>query len=156
MPEADAAVDHDVAVAAFLSGVNRSPRPETNREDERVDTSSDMETVTLWRPTGPEELALVEASGWREWPPRRPDQPIFYPVLNQEYATKIARDWNVKHSGSGYVTRFRVRRDFLDKYETHQAGGRTIVEYWIPAEDLADLNASIVGRIEVTAEYHKD
>ena len=77
-----------------------------------------METVTLWRPAGPEELALVQAAGWREWPPRLPDQPIFYPVLNQEYATMIARDWNVKHSGSGYVTRFRVRRDFLDNYDT--------------------------------------
>jgi hypothetical protein len=77
-------------------------------------------------------------------------------VLNQEYATMIARDWNVKHSGSGYVTRFRVRRDFLEKYETHQVGGRTIVEYWIPAEDLDALNASIVGRIEVVSEYHRD
>ena len=44
------------------------------------------DTVTLWRPTGPEELALVEASGWREWPPRLPGQPIFYPVLNEDYA----------------------------------------------------------------------
>ena len=124
-------------------------------EDWPVNTGTDVETVTLWRPTGPQELALVEASGWREWPPRLPDQPIFYPVLNQEYATKIARDWNVKASGSGYVTRFQVRRDFLDRYETHQVGGRTIIEYWIPAEDLPALNASIVGRIEVTAEYHK-
>jgi hypothetical protein len=121
-----------------------------------VNTGTDVETVTLWRPTGPEELALVEASGWREWPPRLPDQPIFYPVLNQEYATMIARDWNVKHSGSGYVTRFHVRRDFLDKYETHQVGGRTIIEYWIPAEDLDALNANIVGHIEVVAEYHRD
>jgi hypothetical protein len=127
-----------------------------DRKDMQVNTGNDEETVTLWRPTGPKELALVKASGWREWPPRLPDQPIFYPVLNEEYATMIARDWNVKHSGSGYVTRFDVRRDFLDKYETHQVGGRAIVEYWIPAEDLAELNASIVGRIEVTAEYHRD
>src|ERR1700756_1616994 len=89
---------------------------------ERV--TEETETVTLWRPTGPEELALVEASGWRGWPPRLPHQPIFYPVLNEEYATMIARDWNVKHSGSGYVTRFYVRRGFLDNYETHQVGGR--------------------------------
>ena len=115
-----------------------------------------METVALWRPTGPEELALVQASGWREWPPRLPEQPIFYPVLNEEYATMIARDWNVKHSGSGFVTRFRVRRPFLDRYETHQVGGRTIVEYWIPAGDLAELNANIIGLIEVVAEYHQD
>jgi hypothetical protein len=111
------------------------------------------ETVTVWRPTGPHELALVEASGWREWPPRLPDQPIFYPVLNEEYATKIARDWNVKASGSGYVTRFKVRRDFLDRYEIQQAGGKTILEYWIPAEDLPEFNRNIVGVIEVVAEF---
>lgn len=112
-----------------------------------------METVTLWRPTGPEELTLVEASGWREWPQRLPDQPIFYPVLNEEYATMIARDWNVKASGVGFVTRFEVRREFLDRYDVHQVGGRSILEYWIPAEELSDLNANIVGEIEVVAEY---
>jgi len=109
--------------------------------------------VLLWRPTGPEELALVEASGWRRWPPRLPGQPIFYPVLNEDYATRIARDWNVAHSGVGYVTRFRVRKDFLDHYEVQQAGGRTILEYWIPAEDLEELNDHIVGPIEVVAEH---
>jgi hypothetical protein len=61
----------------------------------------DESTVALWRPTGPEELALVEASDWTAWPPRRPDQPFFYPVLNEAYATKIARDWNVRASGVG-------------------------------------------------------
>ena len=122
------------------------------RHHEPVAPVSD--TVKLWRPTGPKELALVEASGWREWPPRLPGQPIFYPVLNEEYAAKIARDWNVPHSGAGYVTRFQVLRSFLDRYEVHQAGGKTILEYWIPADDLPALNASIVGTIEVTAEYH--
>ena len=112
-----------------------------------------MTTVTLWRPTGPKELALVEESGWRAWPPRLPDQPIFYPVLNEDYATRIARDWNVKASGAGYVTRFDVAAEFLDRYEVQQVGGRTILEYWIPAEDLDELNAHIVGRIEVVAEF---
>lgn len=116
--------------------------------------TEEIETVTLWRPTGPEELALVEASGWREWPPRLPGQPIFYPVLNEPYAIMIARDWNVRQSGAGYVTRFRVRRPFLDRYEVHQVGGKTILEYWIPAADLDALNASIVGRIELIAEFH--
>ncbi len=114
---------------------------------------ADRATVTLWRPTGPEELALVAASGWREWPPRLPDQPIFYPVLNEEYATTIARDWNVPRSGAGYVTRFQVRSAFLDRYEVHQVGGRTVLEYWIPAEELDEFNANIVGLIAVVHEY---
>ena len=110
-------------------------------------------TVVLWRPTGPEELALVEQSGWQAWPPRLPDQPIFYPVLSREYATSIARDWNVSRSGAGFVTRFTVRKRFLDRYDVRQAGGRTILEYWIPAEALEELNADIVGRIEVVEEF---
>ena len=111
------------------------------------------DTVRLFRPTGPEELALVEKSGWRAWPPRLPDQPIFYPVLNREYAATIARDWNVKRSGVGYVTTFAVRQKYLDRYEIQQVGGHDILEYWIPAEDLDNLNKNIVGLIEVVAEY---
>jgi hypothetical protein len=111
------------------------------------------ELVTLWRPTGPNELALVQESGWRRWPPRLPDQPIFYPVLNEDYATRIASDWNVKASGVGYVTRFEVRKSFLDNYDVQRAGGETILEYWIPAEDLEAFNDNIVGLIEVVAEY---
>ena len=114
-----------------------------------------MRTTTLWRPTGPAELRLVEASGWRRWPPRLPDQPIFYPVLNEDYATRIARDWNVKASGSGYVTRFDVLSEFLDGYDIRQVGGQTILEYWIPAEDLEAFNDAIVGLIEVVAEFHR-
>jgi hypothetical protein len=111
------------------------------------------ETTTLWRPTGPRELELVEASGWRRWPPRLPDQPIFYPVLNEDYAIRIARDWNVPASGSGFVTRFEVRTAFLDGFEVQQAGGRTILEYWIPAERLEEFNDNIVGLIEVTRRF---
>lgn len=111
------------------------------------------ETITLWRPVGPTELDLIRASGMRAFPPRLPEQPIFYPVLSEEYATKIARDWNVRASGTGYVTCFRVRRDFLAAYEVREAGGRAHLEYWIPAEDLDAFNAAIVGEIDVVAEF---
>lgn len=111
------------------------------------------DTIELWRPTGPEEIELVRASGSKRWPPRLPDQPIFYPVLNQDYATRIARDWNVKASGVGFVTRFRVRKSFLDQYEVQQVGGETILEYWIPAEDLEDLNDNIVGTIDEVERF---
>ncbi|HVU60343.1 MAG TPA: ADP-ribosylation/crystallin J1 [Mycobacteriales bacterium] len=123
------------------------------RQREGISGVSSEETVVLWRPTGPNELRLVEESGWRRWPPRLPEQPIFYPVLSEEYATKIARDWNVKASGAGYVTRFRVRRAFLDRYEVHQVGGRDILEYWIPAEDLDEFNDNIVGEIELVSTF---
>jgi len=111
------------------------------------------ETVTLWRPTGPKELKLVEEAGWRAWPPRFPEQPIFYPVTTEAYAVKIARDWNVPASGSGFVTRFEVRKDFLDQYDVQVAGGREHEEYWIPAEELDAFNAAIVGEITVVRTF---
>ncbi len=52
----------------------------------------ETKTGTLYRPTGEKEFALIRASGWREFPLRLPEQPIFYPVLNEEYAAQIARD----------------------------------------------------------------
>jgi hypothetical protein len=111
------------------------------------------DSVTLWRPVGPAELALIRASGMRAFPPRLPEQRIFYPVLSEDYAIKIARDWNVPASGTGYVTRFRVTKAFLDNYEVHEAGGKIHREYWIPAADLATFNAALVGEIEVIAEF---
>ncbi|MEC3952769.1 ADP-ribosylation/crystallin J1 [Nocardia sp. CDC153] len=114
---------------------------------------TNLPTTTLWRPTGPEELDLVAASGWREWPPRLPDQPIFYPVLTEEYAIMIARDWNVPASGAGFVTRFEVDTTYLNRYEVHQVGGREILEYWIPAEDLEEFNSHIIGTITVVHRF---
>ncbi|MFF1514117.1 hypothetical protein [Streptomyces sp. NPDC058305] len=110
-------------------------------------------TTTLWRPTGPVELELVRALAWRAWPPRLPEQPFFYPVLNEDYAVRIARDWNVKHDGAGYVTRFEVASDFLRRYPVQQAGGRTILELWVPAEELDEFNSNIVGPIQVVHEF---
>ena len=81
------------------------------------------ETVTLYRPVGPKELDLIRESGWLRIPPRLPGQPIFYPVLQEEYATRIARDWNVPESGAGFVTRFAVNAAYLSRYEVHEAGG---------------------------------
>src|SRR5580698_1269569 len=111
------------------------------------------EITILFRPVGPKELALIAGSGYREFPPRLPGQPIFYPVLNQEYARQIARNWNVKDSGAGFVTRFAVRTEFTARYPVQKVGSSIHQELWIPAADLAELNRNIVGLIEVVAEY---
>jgi hypothetical protein len=109
--------------------------------------------ITLYRPVGPEELELIAASGWRQFPPRLTGQPIFYPVTNEAYATQIARDWNVKQNGAGFVTRFQVDAYYLSRYSVQKVGGAIHTEYWIPAEDLADFNRHIVGKIVITAEF---
>jgi len=101
----------------------------------------------------PQEPALIAASGYREFPPSLPQQPIFYPVTNEDYARHIAEHWNVKESGAGYVTRFAVREDFIVKYPVQQVGARIHTEHWIPAEELPDLNRNIDGLIEVTQSF---
>ena len=110
-------------------------------------------TTTLWRPVGPKELELIRQSGMSAFPPRLPEQPIFYPVLSEDYAVKIARDWNVPESGAGYVTRFKVKSDFLERYAIQEAGGRAHREYWIPAEEIDAFNAALVGDIEVVQSF---
>ncbi|MFT3770692.1 MAG: ADP-ribosylation/crystallin J1 [Minicystis sp.] len=110
-------------------------------------------TTTLYRPVGQAELDLIAATGYRRFPPRLPEQPIFYPVCNEEYAVQIASRWNTTNGQVGYVTRFAVRADFLAKYDVQIVGARTHAEYWIPAEDLERFNDAIVGAIEVISEH---
>jgi hypothetical protein len=93
------------------------------------------------------------STDWLTFPPRLPEQLIFYPVTNEAYASQITRDWNVKADGRGFVTRFEVRAQYLRRFEIQKVGGAMHTEYWIPAEDLAEFNSNIVGLIVVTAEF---
>src|SRR5262245_21870534 len=113
------------------------------------------ETTTLYRPVGQQELDLIHELEYRAFPPRLSEQPIFYPVLNLEYATQIARDWNARHNHPkrGYVTQFEVRSRYLERYEIQTVGGSIHQEYWVPAEDLPEFNQNIVGKIKVVAEF---
>ncbi len=45
-------------------------------------------TTILYRPVGKQELALIRESGFTAFPPRLSGQPIFYPVLVEEYAVQ--------------------------------------------------------------------
>ncbi|HKY45359.1 MAG TPA: hypothetical protein VJM50_19865 [Pyrinomonadaceae bacterium] len=113
------------------------------------------ETTVLFRPVGQKEFELIRDNGFTAFPPRLPEQPIFYPVLNEEYATQIAREWNAKHNESrvGYVTRFYVKNEYLRRHQVQTVGGSVHQEYWIPAEELEEFNQYIVGPIEVVGEY---
>lgn len=111
--------------------------------------------MELFRPVGPQELELIAQGSYREFPPRLQGQPIFYPVLNREYAEQIAREWNAPSDRVGYVTRFHVKSSYLSRFEVKQVGSSMHKEYWIPAAKLPEFNANIVGKIEVVAEFRK-
>ena len=112
-----------------------------------------MKTIILYRPVGPAELELIAAADFRAFPPRLPEQPIFYPVTNEAYAARIAREWNVRESGAGFVTRFAVEAEFTARFPVQTVGGRECTELWVPAEELEEFNRHIVGSIVVIAEF---
>lgn len=116
------------------------------------------DTVTMYRPVGKNELKLIEESGFTAFPPRLPDQPIFYPVLNEAYARQIAKDWNsrINEDKEGYVTRFAVAKTVADKYQPEVVGAKEHEEIWVPAEELSAFNSAILGQIDVIAKYAND
>jgi hypothetical protein len=112
--------------------------------------------MILFRPTGLRELELVRDAGWRAWPPRLPDQPIFYLVTTFAYAEKIARDWNSSRPSPdnwGFVTEFSITEDLALRYPIELAGGRDHAELWVPAEDLPAFNAGLIGLIKIVAAF---
>jgi hypothetical protein len=119
-------------------------------------TTMTTTTTTLFRPVGQKELDLIRDSGWARFPPRLDWQPSFFPVLNEPYATQIARDWNTKDPASdfvGYVLRFHVEAGFVARYEPQVVGSAVHRELWVPSEELEAFNDHIVGPIEVIAEF---
>ena len=112
--------------------------------------------MTLYRPTGFQELKLIADSGWRAFPPRLPDQPIFYPVLNFEYARQIAEGWNTRYNDPpcGFVTRFEVEAGYTSRFTVQTVGAREHQELWVPADQLEEFNANIIGRITLEARFY--
>jgi len=118
-----------------------------------------IDTRTLYRPVGLKEAQLILEADSRAFPPRRPEQPIFYPVLNFQYAEQIARNWNTKNAGSGFVgfvTEFQMDKTYIEQFEEHVVGASIHRELWIPTERLDDFNRHIQGRIKITASYYGD
>ncbi|MDJ0714367.1 MAG: ADP-ribosylation/crystallin J1 [Prochloraceae cyanobacterium] len=111
--------------------------------------------MLLYRPIGLKELELIAKSGFKKIPTRLPEQPIFYPVLNFEYAEKIARDWNTKANiFAGFVTKFKLEKAYIKKYEIRQVGNQIHQELWVAAEELEEFNSHIIGKITIEAAYY--
>lgn len=112
--------------------------------------------MILYRPVGQKEYALIKESGFRKFPPRLPEQPIFYPVLNQKYAEEICKKWNIKDKVSGYkgyVTKFEVNDEYISKFQKQTVGASYHQELWIPAEELEEFNKNIIGKIEIVEKF---
>jgi hypothetical protein len=113
------------------------------------------DATVLYRPVGQQELELIRESRFKTFPPRLPEQPIFYPVLTRDYAEQIARTWNTKYNSPpvGYVVRFKVKSEYLRQHKIYAAASSEHREYWIPADELEEFNRNIVGDIELICEF---
>ncbi|MDE7479571.1 MAG: hypothetical protein K2M91_16815 [Lachnospiraceae bacterium] len=111
--------------------------------------------MILFRPVGTKELELIKKSGYKKYPPRLPQQPIFYPVLNEKYATEIAEQWNVKYNDDhrGYVTKFEIDDEYFRKFKIQTVGNAYHQELWVPAEKLEEFNQHIIGEIQIISAY---
>ncbi len=113
--------------------------------------------MVLYRPVGHRELELIGQANFKAFPPRLPDQPIFYPVLNAGYAREIAEGWNTKRDTfAGYITRFNIDQNYSQKFQKEIVGKKTHEELWIPSNELEVFNKNIFGHIEVIAAYFGD
>jgi len=111
--------------------------------------------MILYRPVGLKELELIAKADYQAFPPRLPEQPIFYPVLNFEYAAQIASRWNTQsNSFAGFVTKFVVADDYVKKFAVQTVGSSIHQELWVPAEELAEFNRHIIGKISIEAAYY--
>ena len=115
------------------------------------------ETITLYRPVGDTEWRLIQESGCKRFPPRLEWQPIFYPVMNQQYAEQIALEWNTKDAFSGYtghVLAFDVDATYLQQFEVQNVGGEIHNELWVPAAELENFNDKIAGEIRLVKSFY--
>ena len=113
--------------------------------------------MILYRPVGLQELALIYDSDMKAFPARLPQQPIFYPVFQLEYARQTASDWNAKNGQfAGYITQFKVEDEYVDKFEEHTVGGSQYQELWVPAEEVEEFNRHITGPIKVLEAHFGD
>ena len=108
--------------------------------------------MKLYRPVGLFEMKKILDMEGMGFPPRLEEQPIFYLVLNYEYAKQIASEWNVKDYNSGfagYVIEFTIKDDYIENFEIHRVGQEHHKEFWIPAEILPIFNDNIIGKIKI-------
>ena len=115
-----------------------------------------VQSITLYRPVGAEELKLIVDSGMKSFPTRLSWQPIFYPVLNFKYASEIAERWNmgnIDSGGAGFVTAFEIPEEYFMTFAVQTVGLDYHQELWVPADQLNEFNSMIIGLIRIDHAY---
>ena len=102
---------------------------------------------------------MIKETGYKAFPPRLSWQPIFYPVLDFDYACTIANDWNTKDDANGnvgYVTKFEISVEYFNEFKVENVGAANHNEMWVPAERMEEFNSKIVSGIKVVKAFYGD
>lgn len=113
-------------------------------------------TITLYRPATPRQRDSIARNGWRHFDELSLYQGCFYPMLHPDYARLVARRWNAREYGAGFVLAFRADRQWLSQFQPQTLATETQLEYCIPARCLADFNHHLHGRIRVVESFGID
>src|ERR1041385_3281370 len=106
--------------------------------------------MLLYRPVSLQELELIYEGGMKAFPTHLPQQPIFYPVLQLEYARQIASNWNAQNGQlAGYVVQFKIEDQYVSRFEKRAVGTTSYQELWIPNEELEEFNRHILGQVKI-------
>jgi hypothetical protein len=99
-------------------------------------------------------MALVFEAGMHAFPRGLLEQPIFYPVLVEEYADQIARTWNTKDEPfAGYVLEMEIPDNYAGCFTPRTVGGSTYRELWVPAKRLTEFNVHLTRAITVRRAF---
>lgn len=135
----------------ILKEENKTLELENKKIDETISMEAIDNFVILYRAVGELEYRLVKNSAFRSFPMRMSYQDIFFCAVNEENAINIAKDWNARdreNGNVGYVLKFNIRKEFIEKYELRKTN-----EYYIPAKDFEELNRNLIGYIEGIYEF---
>ncbi|NVO85483.1 ADP-ribosylation/crystallin J1 [Hymenobacter terrestris] len=106
----------------------------------------DPATVLLYRPVTQAELDWIAASDWLAFPLAQPEPLVFY-LTPPESVTGLAG------ADSSYLLRFALFADYAAQLPVEQVGSREPDALLVPAEELAEFNRQLVGRIEVISIF---
>jgi hypothetical protein len=109
--------------------------------------------VTLYRPATAQQLQAIARADWLAFGAESLISGYFYPMLHSSYARLLAREWNARQYGEGFVLQCRVHADGLSSFQPQTVATARHLEYCIPANKLHAFNAALCERIQVVQHY---
>lgn len=110
-------------------------------------------TIRLYAPVSPHQLAKVINAGWQDFFPCSDEQKYFFPKLHRGFAEMLARQWEARVYSAGYVVCLDVRYAFINQFPLETVAYEEHLEYRIPSHFLDQFNQSLVSKIQLLSAF---